>query len=166
MNCQRCKAEASVHLTESINGKVREVHLCGACARKSGLPMHDEPPDLPIDAVVQNLIVAHVGELVGDLARRVCPLCGMKFMEFRIGGRLGCPNDYVAFDPGLMPLLRRSQDGVTRHVGKTPRRPPTPEATQSLRLRAQLRDAVVREEYEEAARLRDRLRPLPKDATR
>ncbi|MDB5352716.1 MAG: uncharacterized protein JWN86_3963 [Planctomycetota bacterium] len=128
--------------------------------------MPDDPPDLPLDTVVQGLIVAHVGELVGDLARRVCPLCGMKFMEFRISGRLGCPNDYLAFDHGLLPLLRRSHDGVTRHVGKTPRRLPSPEATESLRLRAQLRQAVACEDYEEAARLRDRLRPLPKDATR
>lgn len=166
MTCQRCKAEASVHLTESIDGRVREVHLCGACARKSGLLLPAQPPDLALDSVVQGLIVAHVGELVGELARKVCPLCGMKFMEFRIGGRLGCPNDYQAFARGLLPLLRRSHDGVTRHVGKAPRRPPTPEAAEHLRLRAQLRDAVAREDYEEAARLRDRLRPLPKDAER
>ena len=95
--------------------------------------------------------------------RRVCPLCGLKFMEFRISGRLGCPNDYLAFNRGLLPLLRRSHDGVTRHVGKFPKRPAGPESADALRLRAQLRQAVSREEYEEAARLRDQLRP--KDAT-
>jgi len=164
MNCQRCRAEATVQLTETVDGRVREVHLCGPCARRTGLPMpEDGPPDLPLDAVVQGLIVAHVGELVGDLARRVCPLCGLKFMEFRISGRLGCPNDYLAFDRGLLPLLRRAHNGVTRHVGKTPRRPPGPEAAEHLKLRACLRAAVAREEYEEAARLRDRLRP--KDGT-
>ena len=31
------------------------------------------PPDLALDAVVQGLIVAHVGELVGELARAVLP---------------------------------------------------------------------------------------------
>lgn len=164
MNCQRCKTEASVHLTETVNGRVREIHLCGNCARKSGLPVPEDPPTLPLDSVVQGLIVAHVGELVGDLARRVCPLCGLRFMEFRITGRLGCPNDYVAFEPGLLPLLKRSQEGVTRHVGKTPRRPSGPEATDSLRLRAQLRAAIAREDYEEAARFRDQLRL--KDGTR
>ena len=164
MNCQRCKAEATVHLTESRDGRVREVHLCGRCARKNGLPVPDAPPELPLDSVVQGLIVAHVGELVGELARRVCPLCGLKFMEFRISGRLGCPNDYAAFDRGLMPLLRRSQEGVTRHVGKVPKRAAGPEAARSLRLRAELRAAVALEDYEEAARLRDQLRP--KDATR
>ncbi len=166
MNCQRCRSEATVHLTESVKGRLREIHLCGPCARKAGVPRPDEPPELPLDSIVQGLIVAHVGELVGDLARRICPLCGMKFMEFRIGGRLGCPNDYVAFNRGLLPLIRRSQDGVTRHVGKVPRRPPGEEATRSLKIRADLRVAVEREDYEEAARLRDLLRPRPKDAPR
>ena len=166
MNCQRCRAEASVHLTESIDGRVREVHLCAACARKTGLALPSKTPELALDSVVQGLILAHVGELVGELARTVCPLCGLKFMEFRISGRLGCPHDYQAFAPGLLPLLRRSQDGVTRHVGKIPRRPPTATDLEHLRLRADLREAIAREDYEEAAILRDRLRPLPKDAVR
>jgi len=166
MTCQRCKAEASVHLTESVDGRMREVHLCDQCARKTGLAMPPEAPDLALDSVVQGLIVAHVGELVSDLARKVCPLCGMKFMEVRIGGRLGCPNDYQAFARGLLPLLKRAQEGVTRHVGKTPRRPSTPAATEQLKLRALLREAVSREDYEEAAKLRDQLLPHPKDAER
>ncbi len=163
MNCQRCQNEATVHLTESVDGQLKELHFCNECARASGLPLPDETPNLPLDNVVQGLIVAHVGELVGDLARRVCPLCGLKFMEFRISGRLGCPNDYKAFDGGLLPLLRRSQEGVTRHVGKVPKRAPCPQAAQSLALRAKLRVAIEQENYEEAARLRDRLRP--KDVT-
>lgn len=133
--------------------------MCLSCARKTGLPVPEAAPELPLDAVVQGLIEAHVGELVGELARRVCPLCGMKFMEFRIGGRLGCPHDYQAFGSGLLPLLRRSQDGVTRHVGKVPRRPPGLPEAEALLTRARLRGAVAREDYEEAARLRDRLRP-------
>lgn len=164
MNCQRCsKAKATVHLTESRDGRVKKLDLCERCARLNGLPVPEDTPSLPLDDVVQELIVAHVGELVGELARRVCPLCGLKFMEFRISGRLGCPNDYAAFDRGLTPLLRRSHEGVTRHVGKTPKRAAGPEAARSLKLRAQLRAAIALEDYEEAARLRDCLRP--KDAS-
>jgi protein arginine kinase activator len=163
MTCQRCQDEASVHLTESVDGQLREVHLCGRCARAAGLPLPGAgpPPDLALDAVVQGLIVAHVGELVGELAQRRCPDCGLKFMEFRTGGRLGCPNDYEAFGRGLLPLLRRAH-GATRHVGKVPVRRPARAAERGvsrLRLRAQLRDAVAREDYEQAARLRDQLRP-------
>ncbi len=157
MICQRCKAEASVHLTESVDGRVKEVHLCGLCAKQAGVVVSGRPPELALDAVVQGLIVAHVGELVGELARAACPLCGTKFMEFRISGRLGCPNDYRTFEKGLIPLVRQAQ-GATRHVGKSPHRRASNEEVRLLRLRADLRDAVAREDYEEAARLRDLLR--------
>src|SRR5205823_2682643 len=83
MTCQRCQDEASVHLTETIDGQRRELHLCVPCARKAGLALPQAPTLLTLDAVVQSLILAHVGELVGELAEKTCPDCGMKFMEFR-----------------------------------------------------------------------------------
>lgn len=162
MMCQRCEDEASVHLTESVDGQKREVHLCASCARASGLLVAQPPPELGLDAVVQTLILNHVGELVGELARRRCPECGLKFMEFRAEGRLGCPHDYEAFRSGLQPILKRSH-GATRHVGKRPRHI-DPDAPRRLGLRAELRKAVAREDYERAAQLRDRLRQ--KDADR
>jgi protein arginine kinase activator len=155
MMCQRCKKSASVHLTERVDGQRRELHLCGTCARKAGLSLPESPPNLALDSVVHNLIVANVGELVGELAELTCPDCGLKFMEFRSGGRLGCPHDYQVFSAGLLPLLQRHH-GATRHVGKVVRRRDT--GGQRLRLRTQLRQAVAREDYEEAARLRDLLR--------
>jgi len=157
MTCQRCQEEASVHLTESAQGRRREVHLCADCAREAGLvpPADEAPPPLALDAVVQGLIVAHVGELVGELAGLTCPVCGLKFMEYRARGRLGCPHDYQVFARGLLPLLQRTH-GATRHVGKVARSRPA--AADRLRLRSGLRDAVAREDYEEAARLRDLLR--------
>ena len=82
--------------------------------------MPESPPNLALDAVVQSLIVANVGELVGELAELTCPDCGIKFMEFRAGGRLGCPQDYWVFATGLLPLLQRFH-GATRHVGKVAR---------------------------------------------
>jgi protein arginine kinase activator len=47
-------------------------------------------------------------------------------------------------------------------VGKVPRRRPARGAR--LRLRARLREAVAREDYETAARLRDQLRHKDADA--
>jgi protein arginine kinase activator len=161
MTCQRCRDEASVHLTESIDGKIREVHLCASCARKSGVSVSQPPPELGLDTVVQTLIITHVGELVGDLALRACPDCGLKYMEFRAQGRLGCPHDYDVFNPGLLPMLRRTH-GATRHVGKRPTR--CPSTFSRLRLRAQLRDAIAREDYEHAALLRDQLSQKDPDA--
>ncbi len=157
MTCQRCDREATVHLTESVNGRRRETHLCAPCAKKAGVvgPSNAAAPELPLDDALKGLIVANVGELVGELAALTCPDCGLKFMEYRAQGRLGCPNDYAVFSKGLLPLLQRAH-GATRHVGKPAR--PRPEAAARLRLRTRLRDAVAREHYEEAARLRDQLR--------
>ncbi len=36
MICQRCKNEASVHLTERKGGKRQELHLCLGCAGRRG----------------------------------------------------------------------------------------------------------------------------------
>lgn len=157
MTCERCTDQASIHLTESVDGRRREVHLCPACARRSGLALPEQPPRLGLDKVVQNLIVAHVGELVGELAELTCPDCGVRFMEFRTSGRLGCPTDYEVFARGLLPLLGRSQP-ATRHVGKTPRRPAVASDRPRLQLRSDFRAAIAREDYEEAATLRDLLR--------
>lgn len=160
MTCQRCDAAAIVHLTETVHGKPRVLHLCRACAARAGLPV-GPAPEVDLDAVIQKLVLAHVGELVGAEARATCPDCGLNFMEFRVAGRLGCPNDYATFASGLLPLLRRAH-GASRHVGKRPKRARAP--GDRLRLRGLLRKAVAREDYEEAARLRDRLRQEDQDA--
>src|SRR5262249_62164477 len=97
MRCQRCQKDASVHLTERIKGQRRELHLCQSCARKAGLTLPESPPNLALDAVVQSLIVANVGELVGELAEMTCPGWGIKFMGFRAGGRPGGPPNLPAF---------------------------------------------------------------------
>jgi len=161
MTCQRCQEKASVHLTEMVDGVRRELHLCVPCARKAGVALPESAPSLALDAVVQDLIVANVGELVGELASLTCPECGLKFMEFRSRGRLGCPNDYRVFARGLLPLVQRAH-GATRHVGKVAQR--RPDATERLRLRTRLRAAIAQEDYELAARLRDQLRLKDADA--
>ena len=159
MICQRCKNNASVHLTQRVGESRQELHLCLACAQKAGLAVPENPPDLALDAVVQSLIVAHVGELVGELADLSCPDCGIKYMEFRAEGRLGCPHDYTTFRGALETLVQRIHRGV-RHVGKVPLHFQANRAWQEevVRLRRQLRTAVETEAYEEAARLRDLLR--------
>jgi len=61
----------------------------------------------------------------------------------------------------LTPLLENIH-GETRHCGKTPRRQPQTKQTQSelIQLRNRLQVAIDKENYEEAARLRDRIRTL------
>ena len=115
--------------------------------------------ELNFPAILQNLIGQHIGQLTDELARLTCPACGIKYMEFRAEGRLGCPHDYEVFRVGLEPLLQRLHRSV-RHKGKSPRHGRTIGAAPAevIELRSRLRQAVENEEYEEAARLRDVIR--------
>jgi len=160
MKCQSCANPATVHVTDVINGTKKELHLCQSCAEQQQL-LKDKELNLP--AILQTLIGQHVGQLTDELARLTCPACGIKYMEFRAEGRLGCPHDYEVFRVGLEPLLQRIHR-ADRHVGKQPRcrLSPTRQA-ELVELRGQLRAAVETEAYEEAARLRDLIRQ--KEAT-
>lgn len=156
MKCQFCSKPATVHLTKIVEQQKQELHLCESCAEHQQLLKHQE---LSLPAILQTLIGQHVGGQTDQLARLTCPACGIKYMEFRAEGRLGCPNDYAVFRAGLEPLLKRLHR-AGRHLGKVPRHQPLSAARQSeiVELRRHLRAAVEAEQYEEAARLRDLLR--------
>jgi protein arginine kinase activator len=150
-----------VHQTAIVENQPREIHLCQECAEAEQVVKKQE---LNLPAILQSLIGQHLGPQTDELARLTCPVCGIKFMEFRSQGRLGCPHDYTVFRNGLTSLLYRIHR-ATRHVGKTPRQegPPLDHLVEIAKLRRQLQSAVDAEAYEEAAHFRDLLRK--KEAT-
>lgn len=156
MKCQFCSKPATVHLTDIVKSQKRELHLCQACAEAQNLVQKQE---LNLPAILQNLIGQQLGPQTGELARLACPACGIRYMEFRAQGRLGCPHDYAIFRTGLLPLLERIHR-ATSHVGKRPRRHggDSSRHAERVELRRRLREAVEAEAFEEAARLRDLLR--------
>ncbi|HEV3255906.1 MAG TPA: UvrB/UvrC motif-containing protein [Gemmataceae bacterium] len=160
MKCQTCEFHkpATVHITEVVGeAQFNELHLCEACAKK----YLDESQQTAGGHKGGEFGQVEEGDEVAALSQRECSLCGIKFEEFRNSGRLGCPHDYQEFREELAPLLENIH-GETRHCGKTPRRLPLNKQTQSelIQLRKQLQQAVTKEAYEEAARLRDRIRTL------
>src|SRR5207248_7228653 len=151
MKCQKCPKQATLHITEVLGeDRYEDHHLCEECAHEY---LYEPQPKKPGGE--------EIDEETASLNQRQCPHCGLKFVEFRNSGRLGCPHDYEEFREELVPLLE-SIHGETRHCGKTPRRLPQNKQTQSelIQLRKQLQQAVNKEAYEEAARLRDRIRKL------
>jgi protein arginine kinase activator len=158
MKCQRCTKAATLHITEVVNeDQFEELHLCEECANKYLY----EPQQKEAAQKAGQIGQAEESDESSALNQRECPICGIKFVEFRNSGRLGCPHDYQEFREELAPLLENIH-GETKHCGKTPRRMPQNRQTQSelIQLRKQLQQAVHKEAYEEAARLRDRIRKL------
>lgn len=156
MKCQLCPKPATVHLTDIVSGQKKETHLCQDCAEQQQLVKQQE---LNLPAILQTLIGQHVGAQTDELSRLRCPACGIKYMEFRAQGRLGCPHDYDVFRIALEPLLQRIHRSV-RHVGKAPghRTNRRESHAEVVALRLRLQEAVESENYEEAARIRDLLR--------
>jgi len=157
--CQRCQNPATLHVTEILGeNKFEEIHLCEQCAPKFFQEGNGGGKPNP-KVIGKEQAGGDVEE--GIFGQQECPTCGIKFVDFRNSGRLGCPHDYEAFREDLVPLLENIH-GETRHVGKTPRRyPQTKKTEQELtQLRTRLKQAVTREDYEEAAKLRDRIREL------
>jgi len=156
--CQHCnQAKATVHITDTMPDK-RERHLCEECAEKEGviIKQHHQTTS----AILQEFIKHKAGIGGGD--DQTCPKCGITFREFRLKGQLGCPHDYEAFRSLLAPLIERAHDGATHHVGKVPAdaEPITRKQSGLFKLRRELEDAIQREDYECAARLRDAIKGI------
>jgi protein arginine kinase activator len=158
MKCQRCAKQVAYHVTEILGeGQIDELHLCEDCAKKYLFQTQSKVGVSSGSATSPEL---DPGDAVGQ-GQRQCPECGLKFVEFRNGGRLGCPHDYDAFREDLVPLLE-SVHGEAKHVGKHPRHRPRPKTahTELATLRKKLQAAVSNEKYEEAAALRDKIKTL------
>ena len=154
MKCQKCAKQATLHITEVVSEEqFEDLHLCEDCANKY---LYE-----PNKGGKGGLGSGEESEELSALNQRECPNCGIKFVEFRNSGRLGCPHEDQEVRDELATLLENIH-GETRHCGKTPRRLPQNKQTQSelIQLRKQLQQAVNREAYEDAARLRDRIREL------
>jgi protein arginine kinase activator len=81
-----------------------------------------------------------------------CPHCGWTLRDVRQTNRFGCPRDYEVFGEVAEDLLERLQ-GQSQHCDLR-------EESALDRLVGEMREAVQREDYEAAARLRDQVRAL------
>ncbi len=172
MKCQKCDKPATFHITELTDGKPQELHLCEDHAREYLTSSGTEPASTGSMAaalaqqMAQQMAVGQTAEELAELDQQSCPVCGITFYEFRSQGRLGCPHDYVCFQPQLEPLILNIH-GETEHTGKSPSRGPdgSEQRTQLIRLRREMKEAIEEENYELASKLRDQIRETEVDGT-
>ena len=94
-------------------------------------------------------------------------MCGLSYGGFKESGRLGCAVCYDTFSTELKPLLQKVQKEI-KHTGKVPGKG---NLQLVLRrnvsdLRMQLKEAVSRENFETAAKLRDQIRQWENDLSK
>ncbi|UCC94517.1 MAG: UvrB/UvrC motif-containing protein [Candidatus Omnitrophota bacterium] len=157
MLCDVChKNIATVHLTEIINEKVVEMHICQECAKLKAEELKEQ---LSISDLLGGLV--GMGPIEKEEKALHCPSCHLTYGEFKKKGRLGCGKCYATFKVQLLPLLKNIH-GSTHHTGKAPfvkeKKKSREETMKGLRNR--LQRAIHLEEYEEAARLRDEIKNL------
>ena len=170
MICDECgKNKATVHLTEIINDQITKLNLCESCAKEKGsdVEQHFGIGDL-LAALSDVEQPAQSPPGGGPAIKLRCPGCGLTYEDFKKIGRLGCSECYTVFKASLVPLLKRIH-GSTQHMGKSP----TPELIKAQKVSSKLHEeleaakrelqkAVQKEEFEEAAAMRDKIKFLEK----
>ena len=171
MLCEKCKKNpATVHLKQAINGTVTEQHLCQACAEADGFLTdmtwnHGSFGSLFDDMFQDMFHFSAAPEALGTKEGTTrCPVCGMTLEQFKQGGKLGCAACYETFAPYLQPTLK-SIHGSNEHKGKIPKKSggQMMARREMETLKRKLALAIEKEEFEEAAKLRDRIRQLGKE---
>ena len=168
MLCEECgKNEARVHITKIINDKKKSINLCNECAakhQKKHMIGFDLEPSFSIHTFLASLTEdMNLGQDVeySPMGNRQCEKCGLTYKEFGKLGRLGCDQCYNTFRKGIEPLLKRIH-GNSIHKGKIPlnigehiRR-----KREIEQLKEDLQVLVIKERFEEAAVMRDKIREL------
>lgn len=173
MTCEVCGQEATVHVTAISGGKREDHYFCETCAKERGEFNLFTPTQQALESWIAGLtgmVPAQPPQAgPGGMERAAdskCSHCGMTFSQFARTGLLGCPDCYQALREPLLPVIRRMQ-GANPHTGKVPHSAggEVRRMADLRKLREALLQAIGREQYEEAARLRDEIRRLEGTAT-
>ena len=187
MLCEACgKNQATFFYKQTKNGYTIEKNLCSECAKKQGLSLPGNLFDFSGfggDDFFGGLLGSFVGNEPRITASETCPRCGMTLGELLHGGRVGCSECYNIFKDSLMPTITKIHGNVV-HCGKTPQnrdisgqyvhdtvkpensREEKQEKSESElkldKLKRLLREAIDKQEYEDAAKYRDEIRAIEK----
>lgn len=160
MLCSNCGIkDANFHYKYITGGQLTELHLCSDCAKELGYIKENESP-------------FSLGSFLGDFlsapktsvptAKR-CPACSTSFDSVRRTGFLGCDKCYETFSAPIEAMLSKIQPS-TVHKGKLSGADGKKiERDNTLKnLKEELRKAIIEENYEQAAVLRDKIKEFEK----
>lgn len=160
MKCECChEEEATIHLTQVIDGTMKKLNLCQDCAQNSGIDLNS-----PIS--ITDILLGLGTQLPSNSPKSEeldlsCSRCQMTRTEFKKSARLGCPECYTAF-MGELNALTKAMHHSGQHVGKIPARQGNEAriTAQIAALQTDIESAIAKEQYEVAANLRDKIKAL------
>ncbi len=170
MLCDECgKNKATVHLTEIVNEQITKLNLCESCAKQKGSDVEQHFGIADLLAALSDVETPSQPAVPGaPVLKNKCAQCGLTYEDFKKVGRLGCAECYKSFRTSLAPLLKRIH-GSNQHSGKTPSPVALKEFKVSSKIseelenaKEELQKAIRKEEFEEAATLRDKIKFLEK----
>lgn len=157
LECTECKRPVAVHYTEVVGDCITHTAMCQECPvlqRSLFGSTHPQPYDF----------------LEGD-APLACGNCGTTLDAVRMGSLLGCKNCYEVFEEVILTELQSlkklpprvviSKKSQPLHIGKTlGESGGISPATKLLALNEALSETLKKEDYEQAAFLRDQIKEL------
>ncbi|AJA49761.1 hypothetical protein CPAST_c37070 [Clostridium pasteurianum DSM 525 = ATCC 6013] len=167
MLCEMCKKkEATFFITKIVNGNKQQICLCENCAKEfDGFNVSGEIGIISPFSL-QNILSGLMNYMtdtpnVYKESQVRCQNCGMTLDKFKKTGLLGCSECYKNFNSTVNPVIYRVQ-GKVEHVGKIPKKSGKGiiERKRIINLKEDLQKAIALENYEEAAKIRDKIRSL------
>ncbi|HOR41620.1 MAG TPA: UvrB/UvrC motif-containing protein [Atribacterota bacterium] len=167
MFCQICnKNKATITIVKIVGDSKTELKVCPECANSllgnsiSCLSFSQNDIKELLDSLLSTFLSDQEGKRTTSFPPEIsCPNCGYTYNEFIQTGKLGCSQCYECFRGQLNPLLHRLH-GHSQHIGIVPLA--FQEHLNSLKkieeIKKELQQAVIKEEYEKAAQLRDMIR--------
>jgi len=148
--CQIChKRPATKYIKQISNGVTKELYVCSSCGGQH-----------PLSYVSHAVNVDFFNEAGrSDILDQPCKTCGMQYADILKAGKVGCPDCYIHFRQSLLPSIKRIHGNDT-HVGKrgTPSVMVLSNDDRLKELKEKLSDALLKEDYEQCAVLRDKIK--------
>ena len=173
--CQNCgKNEVTFRYTQVINGVKKELNLCDNCARELGLKEMNFSMPISFSSFLGDFFNDYSDTLLPSFMgtqTTKCKKCGESFDEFLNSGEFGCSNCYDLFEDRITPILKNLQ-GSTKHTGRgykkilskisenETNKVAKKEENEVTKLQKELQKAIKTENYEEAAKIRDKIKEL------
>lgn len=167
MLCQSCfEKTATTHIKTMLNGVFKEYMLCPECAKKLGYMNFFEDFGTNFGNFLGNFL-DNSTEKNAISQDKKCKLCGSSFRDIVNTGKVGCAHCYEVFYDEIIPSIHKIH-GNTKHIGRmsASENSKSKFVNEVDELKLKLAQAIEKQEFEEAAKLRDKIKGIEKEVNK